>query len=76
MVTKIDIAHTPAFHKADPADIRSQIEIVIREIEKGRGKNDIAEKYGIDPVTAEQIARLYLSHPGVTVDGIMTKMGL
>ena len=76
MVTKIDIAHTPAFHKADPADIRSQIEIVIREIEKGRGKNDIAEKYGIDPVTAEQIARLYLTHPGVTVDGIMTKMGL
>ena len=76
MVTKIDIAHTPASHKADPADIRSQIEIVIREIEKGRGKNDIAEKYGIDPATAEQIARLYLTHPGVTVDGIMTKMGL
>ena len=76
MITKTDIAHTPAFHKADPADIRSQIEIVIREIEKGRGKNDIAEKYGIDPVTAEQIARLYLTHPGVTVDGIMTKMGL
>ena len=76
MVTKIDIAHTRASHKADPADIRSQIEIVIREIEKGRGKNDIAEKYGIDPATAEQIARLYLTHPGVTVDGIMTKMGL
>lgn len=76
MATKIDIAHTPASRKADPADIRSQIEIVIREIEKGRGKNDIAEKYGIEPATAEQIARLYLTHPGVTVDGIMTKMGL
>ena len=37
---------------------------------------DIAEKYGIDPATAEQIARLYLTHPGVTADGIMTKMGL
>jgi len=24
----------------------------------------------------EQITRLYVTHPGVTVDGIMTKMGL
>lgn len=24
----------------------------------------------------EQIVRLYVTHPGVTVDGIMTKMGL
>ena len=76
MVTKIDIAHPSALRKADPAEIRSQIEIVIREIDKGRRKTDIAEKYGIDPETAEQIARLYLTHPGVTVDGIMTKMGL
>ena len=76
MVTKIDIAHPSAPKQADPADIRTQIEIVIREINKGRGKTDIAEKYGIDPAAAEQIARLYLTHPGVTVDGIMTKMGL
>ena len=76
MVTKIDIAHPSASRKVDPADIRSQIEIVVREIEKGRGNKDITEKYGIDPSTAEQIARLYLTHPGVTADGIMTKMGL
>ena len=25
---------------------------------------------------AEQIIRLYMTHPGVSVDGIMTKMGL
>jgi len=24
----------------------------------------------------EQIVRLYVTHPGVTTDGIMTKMGL
>ena len=75
-VTKVDIPHKQSSSKIDPADIRSQIEIVIKEIDKGRGKNDISEKYGIDPATAELIARLYLTHPGVTVDGIMTKMGL
>ena len=76
MATKIDIPHSVTSSRVDPADIRAQIEIVIKEVDKGRGKNDIAKKYGIDPVTAEQIARLYLTHPGVTIDGIMTKMGL
>ncbi len=73
-VTRIDIPHKPS-SKVDPGDIKTQIKIVVREIEKGRGKNDITEKYGIDPETAELIARIYFTHPGVTVDGIMTKMG-
>ncbi len=75
-ITRLDIPHTAPAPKVDPADIRKQIEIVIKEIEKGRGKDDIVKKYGIDPGTAELIARLYLTHPGVTADGIMTKMGL
>ena len=75
-VTRIDIPHNTPTPKIDPNDIRSQIEIVVREIDKGRGKKDIAEKYGIDPAAAELISRLYLTHPGVTVDGIMTKMGI
>lgn len=76
-ITRIDIPHnSPAVTKIDPKDIRKQIEIIVKEIDKGCGKQDIAEKYGIDPDTAELIARLYLTHPGVTIDGIMTKMGL
>ena len=35
-----------------------------------------AEKHGLDPDLTEQIVRLYVTHPGVTVDGIMTKLGL
>lgn len=76
VLSKIDIPHSASSQKIDPNDVRTQIEIVIREIDKGRGKSDISEKYGIDPAAAELIARLYLTHPGVTVDGIMTKMGL
>ena len=75
-VTRIDIAHPAPKPKIDPKDVKAQIELVIRELGKGRGPERIAEKYGMDPALAEQIARLYLTHPGVTADGIMAKMGL
>ena len=48
----------------------------MQETAKGRGPEEIAARYGMDAVLAEQIARLYVTHPGVTADGIMTKMGL
>ena len=75
-VKRIDIAHPTPKSKVDPTDIAAQIEIVVREFGKGRSTGKIAEKYGIDPALAEQIIRLYVTHPGVTVNGIMTKMGL
>ncbi len=58
------------------SDIRRQIETVIRETEKGRTVEAIARKHGMEPTLVEQIARLYVTHPGVSADGIMTKMGL
>ena len=75
---KIEIPHTPkeAAGKIDSGSIRQQIELVIRETQKGRTTDQIAKKYGLDPKVTEQIARLYVTHPGVTADGIMTKMGL
>lgn len=75
---KIEIPHTPkeAAVKIDSGNIRQQIELVIRETQKGRTTDQIAKKYGLDPKVTEQIARLYVTHPGVTADGIMTKMGL
>ncbi|MBR4656805.1 MAG: metallophosphoesterase family protein [Oscillospiraceae bacterium] len=75
-VTRIDIAHPAPKPKIDPKDVKAQIELVVRELGKGRSPQQTAEKYGMDPALAEQIARLYLAHPGVTADGIMAKMGL
>ena len=49
---------------------------VIREFRKGRGPSEIAVRTGIDVELVEQIVRLYVTHPGVTADGIMAKMGL
>jgi len=62
--------------KIDSGDIRRQIEVVVRDTEKGLSVDSIAQKRRLDPALVEQIVRLYVTHPGVTVDGIMTKMGL
>ena len=75
---QIGIAHRPkeAAPRIGAGDIRGQIETVIRETQRGLTTDEVAAKYGLDPKLAEQIARLYVTHPGVTADGIMTKMGL
>ena len=62
--------------KIDGGNIYRQIETVVRDTEKGLSVDAIARKHGLDPALVEQIVRLYVTHPGVTVDGIMTKMGL
>ena len=75
-VSKISLAAAAPAPRIDPRDLKAQIEAVIRETEKCRTPQQIAKQYGMDPARAEQIARLWLTHPGVTAEGIMTKMGL
>lgn len=77
-VKRVEIPHAPkeAAPKVDPHNVKRQIEIVMKEMQKGNGVTFIAEKYGFDPALVEQIARLYVTHPGVTADGIMGKMGI
>ena len=48
----------------------------MRETQKDNGYIFIAEKYGMDKALVEQIVRLYVTYPGVTADGILTKPGL
>ena len=62
--------------RIEAGDMRKIIETVVRETRKGLSVAETAEKYGLDPELTEQIARLYVTHPDVTVDGIMSKMGL
>ena len=75
---RIDIPHSSKEFapKVDDRDIHRQIEIVVKETQKGQTVETIAKKHKLDPALVEQIVRLYVTHPGVTVDGIMTKMGL
>ena len=76
-VKRIDIPQRTAgiLSKSGSADLKKQIEVVIKETQKNRSPEAIADRYGYDKDLTEQIARLYLTHPGVTADGIMTKMG-
>ena len=75
---RTEIPHAPREKapKADSGDIRKQIEVIVRDTDRGLSVQAIAQKRGFDPALVEQIARLYVTHPGVTADGIMTKLGL
>ena len=75
---RIEIPHAKKeeLPQTSTEDMRKQIELVIRETQKGMTTDAVARKYHLDPGLTEQIARLYVTHPGVTVDGIMNKMGL
>lgn len=77
-VERIDIPHAvrEKAPKIDSGNIYRQIEVVVRDTERGLSVESIAKKHELDLALVEQIVRLYVTHPGVTVDGIMTKMGL
>ena len=70
----IDIPHQES--KIPSADVKACIPAIIKEIDKGTPVDKIAKKFNLSKELAEQICRLYLTHPGVDADGIMAKMGL
>ena len=74
-VTRIEIAHEEK-KAVPPQDMRLVIERVVREYVKGKTQDEIAVKNGFQKEIVELIIRLYVTHPGVTTEGIMTKMGL
>lgn len=76
IVKRIDIPHAKKVMKPDGIDLKKTIEEVISETQKGRSVEKISRKYNLDPTVVEQIVRLYVTHPGVDADGIMTKMGV
>lgn len=57
-------------------DLRKLVSDVMRSVDKGYPVKRIAEKYRIGEALAEQICRLYVTHPGVDAEGIINKMGL
>ena len=75
---RIEIPHAKReeLPQTSTGDMRKQIDLVIRETQKGMTTDAVALKYHLDSGLTEQIARLYVTHPGVTADGIMNKMGL
>ena len=62
--------------KVASVDMKKTVSRVMKEVERGKSVPEIASRLGLDEELAEQICRLYLTHPGVTADQILTKMGL
>ena len=75
-VERVEIPHEQAEARMSAPDMRTVIEAVVSETKKSRSVEEIARKHRLETALVEQIVRLYVTHPGVTVEGIMTKMGL
>lgn len=59
-----------------PAEIALMIPAIMKEIDTGKTVKQIAKKHKISEELSEQIARMYLTHPGVDVEGILRRIGL
>lgn len=59
-----------------PPDIAEILPAVMREIDAGRSVEWIAAKHHISRELSGEINRMYLTHPGVDVDGILMRLGI
>ena len=57
-------------------DMKNLIITVMKQVKKNKSVAEIEELNNISADLAERIVRLYLTHPGVSADGILEKMGL
>ena len=76
---RIDLPNTPrnrVINDVEPGDMKRLVTKVMKQVRKKKSVDEIAESNNISKDLAERIVRLYLTHPGVTADGIMGKMGI
>lgn len=57
-----------------PGDLAAVIPAIMKEISAGKTVAQIAKKHRISEELAEQITRMYLTHPGVDAEGIMRRI--
>lgn len=74
-VKRIEILHAENRGNKSIDVNKKVIRAVMKETDQGKTVSQIAEKYKLSKGLAEQICRLYLTHPGVDADGILRKMG-
>lgn len=78
-VKKIELSAAvkqPELEKISQKDRSRLVQTVMKETDRGTPVKEIARRCGITQELAEQICRLYLTHPGVDVQGILNKMEL
>ena len=55
-------------------NLKTTVEMIIKEMRAGRKVEQIAKKLGVDIEFVEQVCRIYVTHPGVSAQGIVDKM--
>ena len=60
--------------KSASDDIYSLVKKIMKCVDKGISKDAIAAKTGADPVFVEDVTRMYVTHPGVSVQGILDRI--
>lgn len=56
--------------------VKKYLPAIMKAIDKGATVEQLAERFHLSKELAEQLCRLYLTHPGVDADGIMGKLGI
>lgn len=62
------------FQGVDESNLKSTVETIVKEMRAGRKVAQIAKKLGVDNEFVEQVCRIYVTHPGVSAQGIVDKM--
>lgn len=82
-IEKLDIPHQEGVRKSEAQDealLREDpgklVKRVVSEVNRGKSVQQIAVKLHISEELAETISRMYLTHPGVTTEGILQRIGL
>ena len=60
--------------KIPEQDMYRLIRQIMKDVDAGRRIPEIAVRHHIDKGFTEQVCRMYLTHPGVDVDGILDRM--
>ena len=58
------------------AMVKEYLPAIMKEIDRGASVEQLAKRFGLSKELAEQICRMYLTHPGVDADGIMRRLGI
>ena len=75
-VIRKDIVQEGAGRKKEGQLSTESLHLILRDVDRGKSVSDIAVKYGLAKETAEQICRLYLTHPGIDAAGVKEKKAM
>ncbi|MBR4343724.1 MAG: MBL fold metallo-hydrolase [Lachnospiraceae bacterium] len=72
--SKIDYLETKSYYKTNQSDKYSLVMKIMRYIDKGVSLERIQKKTGADSTFIEDVARMYLTHKDVGVQGILDRI--